>query len=76
MEKIDRDDQFVWDDRTTRIHEKKLKRATCKRDIIKYCFPFRSIEAWNKLDAEMINARNIHDFKSKLVNSRFGYGTE
>ena len=37
-----------------------------------YSFPYRSIEAWNKLDAEMINARNIHDFKSKLDNSRFG----
>ena len=36
--------------------------------------PYRSIEAWNKLDAEVINARNIHDFKSKLDN-RFGDGT-
>ena len=32
LEKIDRDDLFVWDDRTTRKHEKKLKRTTCKRD--------------------------------------------
>ena len=38
----------------------------------KYSFPYRNIEAWNKLDAEVINARNIHDFKSKLDNSRFG----
>ena len=35
----------------------------------------RSIEACNKLDAEVINARNIHDFKSKLNDSRFGDGT-
>ena len=31
-----------------------------------------SIEAWNKLVAEVINARNFHYFKSKLDNSRFG----
>ena len=41
----------------------------------KYSFLYRSIEAWNKLDDEVINARNINDFKSKLVNSRFGDGT-
>ena len=52
----------------TRGHEKKLKRTSCKRDIKKYSFPYRSIEAWNKLDAEVINARNIHDFKSKVDN--------
>ena len=40
----------------------------------KYSFPYRNIEAWNKLDADVINARNIHDFKSKLDN-RFGDGT-
>ena len=70
LEKIYRDDLFVWDNRNIR-HEKKLKRTTCKRDMKKYSFPYRSIKAWNKLDAEVINARNIHDFKSKLDNSRF-----
>ena len=64
----------MWDDRTTRGHEKKLKRTTCKRRK-KYSFPYIIIEAWNKLDAEAINARNIGDFKSKLNNSRFGDGT-
>ena len=33
---------------------------------------YRSIEAWNKLDAEIINAINIYDLKNKLDNSRFG----
>ena len=33
LEKVDRDYLFVWDDRTTRGHEKKLKRTTCKREI-------------------------------------------
>ena len=40
-----------------------------------YNFPYRSIEAWNKLDAAVINVTNIHDLKSKLDNSRFGDGT-
>ena len=70
LENIDREDLFVWDDRTTRGHKKKLKRTTCKRDI-KEC----SRETLNKLDAEVINVRNIHDFKSKLDNNRFGDGT-
>ena len=75
LEKIDREDLFVRQDRTTRGHENKPKRTTCKSDMNKYSFPYRSIEAWNKLDAEVINARNIHNFRSKLDNSRFGDGT-
>ena len=35
LEKIDREDLFVWDNRNTRGHKKKLKRTTCKRDIKK-----------------------------------------
>ena len=68
LEKIDREDIFVLDDSNTKRHEKKIKRTTCKRDkkIVSH------IEAWNKLDAEIINARNIYDFKSKLDKSRFG----
>ena len=32
LKKINRDNMFVWDDRTTRGHEKKLKKTTCKSD--------------------------------------------
>ena len=41
----------------------------------KNSFPYRSTEVWNKLDAEIINARNIDYFKSKLDKGRFGDGT-
>ena len=44
LEKTDRDHLFVWDDRTTRRHEKKLKRTTCKRD---KKYTSSHIEAWN-----------------------------
>ena len=55
-----------------RTHEETVKDYMQERQKIKCSFPYRSIEAWNKLDAEVINARNINDFKSKLDNSRFG----
>ena len=74
LERIDTEDLFVWNDRNTRGHEKKLKRTICMRQK-NYSFPYRIIEAWNKLDAELINARIIHDFKSELDNSIFGDGT-
>ena len=53
FEKIDREDLFVWDNRNTMGHEKKLKRTTCKRDIKKYSCPYRSIEAWSKHEVEL-----------------------
>ena len=59
---------FVWDNRNTREHEKKLKKLHARKK--KNIFLYRSIEACNKL-----NARYIHDFKSKLDNSRFRDGT-
>ncbi|KAG0719025.1 WD repeat-containing protein 5 [Chionoecetes opilio] len=60
---------FLWDERYTRGHGKKLKRITCKRDIKKYSFPYRSIELWNNLGKEAVHAMSIHDFKAKLDNS-------
>ena len=66
---------MAWEDRNTKEYGKKLKRTTCKRNIRTYSFPYRSIEVWSKHDAEVINARNIHDFKSKLDDRRFGDGT-
>ena len=39
LEKIVREDLFVWDNRTTRGHKKKLKRTTCKRDKKKIQLP-------------------------------------
>ena len=62
---------------TTEIQEnmKKTEKDYMQERQRKYSFPYISIEAWNKLDAEVINAINIHDFKSKLDNSRSADGT-
>ena len=75
MEKMDREDLCMWNERVSRGHGRKLKMATCRRDVKKYSFPHRSVEAWNSLDIEVVNARNIHDFKKKLDISRYGDGT-
>jgi len=40
-----------------------------------YSFPYRRIEIWNNLDAEVVHARNINEFKAKLDNKRYGDGT-
>lgn len=75
MEKMDREDLCMWNERMSRGHGKKLKMATYRRDVKKYSFPHRRVEAWNSLDVEVVNARNIHDFKKKLDINRYGDGT-
>ena len=47
----------MWDDRNTREETE-----DCMQEIHKII----------QLDAEVIDATNIHDFKSKLDNSKFG----
>ena len=44
----------MWEDRNIRGHEKKLKKTTCKRDIKKYSFLYRSIEKHKKKDIKKI----------------------
>ena len=75
LEKVDREDLFNWDQRNTRGHDKKLKMTTCRRNIKKFSFPSRTIEAWNALGTEVVKARTIHEFKAKLDISRYGDGT-
>jgi len=75
LDKVDREDMFVWYQRDTRGHGKKLIRTTCRRDSKKYSFSYRSMEIWNNLDAEVVHARNIQEFKAKLDNKRYGDGT-
>ena len=59
---------------TTELQEdtKRNWKGLHARETKKYSFPYRSIEALNKLDAKVINARNIHKLKNRLDNSRFG----
>ena len=75
MENIDRGHLYELNVRKTRGHGRKLKAATSRRDIKKYSFPHRSIEAWNGLEKEVVRARNIHIFKEKLDKYSYGDGT-
>ncbi|MPC68774.1 hypothetical protein E2C01_062983 [Portunus trituberculatus] len=49
-----------------------LKKTARRRDIKKYDFPNRSIEIWNNLDETVDETRNIHEFKAKLDDYRYG----
>ena len=75
MDKLDRDDLFVWDTRSTKGHGERLKKTRCLQDVKKYSFPHRCIDTWNGLDSETVEARCVHDFKTKIDRERYGDGT-
>ena len=75
MDRLDRDDLFVWDATNTRGHGKRLKKTRCLQDVKKYSFPHRSIDAWNGLDSETVEAGCMHDFQAKSDRERYGDGT-
>jgi len=63
---------LIRDDGRTRGHEYKLKKTRCLNTVKKFSSPSRSIDAWSGRDTEVVQARNIHDFKTKLDKSRYG----
>ena len=66
FERIDKVDFVTRDEGRTRGHEFKLKKVVCKSNVRKFSFPYRSIECWNGLEEEVVQARNIQTFKKKL----------
>ena len=52
-----------------------MKETICK-DTKKYMYslPYRIIEIWSNLYIEVGHAMNIHEFKGKLDNFRYGDG--
>ena len=60
------------DEGRTRGHKYKLKKTKVPKEVKKHSFPNRSLEIWNSLEEEVVGARNIHTFKSKLDESRYG----
>ena len=72
MERLDRDDWIVWDEREQRGHGRKLKRTRCRKDIKKYSFPYRCVDDWNKLSKEVVEGKSIQSFKRKLDEWRHG----
>ena len=58
-----------------RGHGKELSKPTCHKNIRKYSFPYRNIEAWNGLDRSVVEAGSIHQLKARLDKCRYGDGT-
>ncbi len=42
----------------------------CLRDIKKYSFPHRVVNAWNGLEEDVVNAISVHKFKTELDKLR------
>ena len=59
MDKLDRNDLFVWDTRNTRGHGKRLKKTSCLQNVRKYSFSHRCIGTgtWNGLNSVTVEAR-------------------
>ena len=73
IDKLDRND-LVEIERTRELrgHRKKLKKGICRRDIKKYSFPYRSVEIWNGLSKEIVEAGSVHQMKEKLDKRSLG----
>ena len=69
---IDRigEDLLKLDNGSTRGHSKKLKKERCVRDIKKYSFPHRVVDAWNGLEESVVQAVSVHKFKAELDMTR------
>ena len=67
-------DLLELDTGSTRGHGRKLKKERCVKDIKKYSFPHRVVNAWNGLDKDVVQAISVHKFKAELdkISSRDG----
>jgi len=59
---------FVVDtnEKGTRDHSCKLKKARCTRDIVKFFFSNKVINRWNDLDQSAVDAPSINAVKKSL----------
>ena len=74
-EKIDRQDLVILtEDASTRTrgHSKKVGKSPCSRDVKKYSFSHKTVDVWNGLREEIVEAASTHDFKKKLGKYRYG----
>ena len=60
---IDKEDFIQFNKRDTRGHKKKIQVKQGCKDAKSKSFPNKWIETWNKLPKDIVNAKNIHQFK-------------
>ncbi|MPC67997.1 hypothetical protein E2C01_062186 [Portunus trituberculatus] len=61
MDQVDNENLILrkeCDIRSTRSHNKKLRKGRCLRDIKRYSFLQRCVETWNSLSEEVVSATN------------------
>ncbi len=75
LEKLDRDDLVIGEERSLRGNGRRLRKATCSRDIKKNSFPQRCVEIWNGLGNEVGQAKTISAFTTRLDESSLKDGT-
>ena len=59
-----------------RGHEKKLIKDICLSDMRKYSFPHRSVDVWNKLNSDVVNAACVSQMKERYDRSGQGDRTQ
>ena len=64
------EDLLKFDTGSTRGHGRKLKKERCMRDIKKYSFPHRVVNAWNGLEEDVVQAISVHKFKTEIDKLR------
>ena len=69
---IDKENYLTYGNRISRGNSKKLRKQRGIKDIMKYGFPNRVIDKWNKLPDEVVCAKNINQFKKLYDNSVYG----
>ena len=74
-ENLDREMFFTADNSSrTRGHSYKLKKPNCRLNIRKYSFGHRVVDEWNRLPTEVINSKNIDQFKANIDEFYKGIG--
>ena len=64
------EDLLKFDTGSTRGHGRKLRKERCVRDIKKYSFPHRVVNAWNGLEEDVVGAISVQKFKTELDKLR------
>merc|ERR1711980_84472 len=62
---IDKEDFVKLAEGRTRGRKLEIQKTKGKKDVKKYSFLNRVVEIWNKLLPEVVEAKNIGDFKNK-----------
>ena len=63
---VDSDNLFPINTSRTRGHNKKIYKKHCRLNIRKYSFSQRVVDCWNTLPKEVVEARTVNTFKSRL----------